>query len=212
MKPFITPEISASGQKVLRFQCKNIEAKNISSDMQNLSIVAYSMPIDHSFQAAWIFRLILSNGTSLEFSSACTAVMDWQEVGSLNIQLVNQAANKKSVTDAVLLRIEVTPFRIISLKKLTYEDKNFRTECGIAIYGQNEEEILITTGISPGSVSIAAPFSTDPFEPEFPVAQCYLELLDVSGINQDQDQDQSGSDSNSFKTHYITIKNIATRQ
>ncbi len=177
MKPFITLDISATGQKVLRLQCENIETENISKYVQDLSVVAYSMPTGHSFQAAWIFRLIFSNGASLEFSSACTMVVGWQEAGSLNIQLIDQEANEKLAIDAVLVRVEIPPFRVTSLVKLVYEDKNFRSECGIAIGGGNEEEIVVATGISPGSVSISVPFSTSPFEPEFSVSECSRELL-----------------------------------
>ena len=176
MKPFIIPDISANGQKVLRLQCENIEPENIQKYAQDLSVVAYSMPTGHSFQAAWIFRLIFSNGASLEFSSACTMVVGWQEAGSLNIQLISQAISEKPDIDAVLERVEVPPFRVTSLVKLVFEDNNFRSECGIAIGGENEE-IVITTGISPGSVSIAAPFSTSSFEPEFSVSECNREFL-----------------------------------
>lgn len=174
MKPFITPDISANGQKVLRLQCESIEPENIPKYAQDLSVVAYSMPTGHSFQAAWIFRLIFSNGSSLEFSSACTMVVGWQEVGSLNIQLINQA---KPDIDAVLVRFEVPPFRVTSLVKLVYEDNNFRSECGIAIGGENGDEIVVATGVSPGSVSIAAPFSTSAFDPEFSVSECSREFL-----------------------------------
>jgi hypothetical protein len=155
MKPFITPEISATEQKVLRFQCENITSENIPNYLQDLSVVAYAMPAGHSFQAAWIFRLIFSDDSSLEFSSACTMVVGWQEVGSLNVQLINPV---KMDADTVLVRVEVPPIRVMSLIKLLYENKNFRSECGIVIVGENEEEIVVATGISPGSVSIAAPF------------------------------------------------------
>ncbi|WP_353393388.1 hypothetical protein [Hydrogenophaga sp. 5NK40-0174] len=176
MKPFIIPDISTTGQKVFRLQCENIEPEKMPKYVQDLSVVAYSMPVGHSFQAAWIFRLIFSNGSSLEFSSACTMVDGWQEVGSLNIQLINQS---KSDIDSVLVRVEVPPFRVTTLVKLVYEDNSFRSECGIAVGGENEEEIVVATGVSPGSVSIAAPFSTSPFEPEFPVSECSRELLYV---------------------------------
>ena len=104
-------------------------------------------------------------------------VVGWQEVGSLNIQLIDQTSSEKHDNDAVLVRVEVPQFRVTSLAKLVYEDNGFRSECRVAICGGNEEEIVITTGISPGSVSIAAPFSTSPFEPEFSVSECKRELL-----------------------------------
>ena len=75
------------------------------------------------------------------------------------------------------MRVDVPPFRVTSLIKLVYEDNNFSSECGIAIGGANEEEIVVATGISPGSVSVSAPFSTSTFEPEFSVSECKREFL-----------------------------------
>lgn len=171
MKPFITPDISADGRKLLKLQCENIESEKIPKYPQDLSIIAYSMPEGHSLQAAWIFRLIFSNEHSLEFSSACTMVDSFQEAGSLNIKLISRAVSENPEIDAVLVRIDIPHFQIKSMVKLTYEGDNFCSECGIAFGCANGEEIVIATGISPGSVSIAAPFSTSAFETEFSISK-----------------------------------------
>jgi hypothetical protein len=175
MKPFITPEISAGGQKIFRFQCENIEPEDLSKYLVNSTVVGYSMPVEHSLRTAWIFRLILESGASLEFSSACTAVDGWKEVGSLNIELIDRTEEKPDV-DAVLVRVNVPPFHVTSLAKLIYEEKEFCSECGIAVGGE-DGEIVVATGTSPGSVSIAAPFSAIPIEPEFLLAECRREPL-----------------------------------
>lgn len=171
MKPFITPEISVTGQKVLRFQCENIEIKNIAQWFKNLSIVGYSMPVDHSLQAAWIFRLIFDTGVALEFSAACTAVDGWQEVGSLNIRCIDKDDDEMPELDVPMVKKELPPFRVTSVAKLTYQDEHFQSECGIRFSTENEEEILVITGNSPGSVSVTTPFSTSPLKSEFLVAE-----------------------------------------
>lgn len=177
MKSFITPDISANGQKIFRLQSENIDTKNILRHVQDLNIIAYLMPAEHSFQSAWIFRLIFNNGISLEFSSVCTMVNDWQEIGTLNIRLIDDTNSQESDIDQVLIKTEIPPFKVVSLIKLIYEDKEFCSDCGIVIIDQNEQEIVIATGISPGSVSILAPFSTSTFEPEFPVSECKRKSL-----------------------------------
>jgi hypothetical protein len=178
MKPYITPEISDAGHKLLRLQCENIEPKDIRRKTLNLSVVAYSMPPKHSFQAAWIFRLIFNNGNEIEFSSACTMVDSWQEAGSLNIQFMEKTMIEQSGEDSILLKVEIKPLLITSLIKLVYEGNEYESECGLIIVGETGQSITITTGVSPGSVSIKAPFSTSHFEPEFSLVNCRQISLD----------------------------------
>lgn len=177
MKPFITPDISATGQKVLRFQCEGIASKDIWKSRQGLSVVAYAMPLGQSLQAAWIFQLIFDDGSLLEFSSACTQVIGWQEVGSLNIQLIRHPSNEQSDKGSDLLKTDVPNFRLNSLAKLVYVDNDVSSECALVLCGVSGEEIVVSAGISPGSVSIAAPFSETSFEPQFSVSVCKRELL-----------------------------------
>jgi hypothetical protein len=65
----------------------------------------------------------------------------------------------------------LTDFRVESVERLVYEDADVYTECGIALKDSSLREIVIASGTAPGSVSIAAPFSTDGFQPEFAMEQ-----------------------------------------
>nr|GFD13683.1 hypothetical protein [Tanacetum cinerariifolium] len=56
-----------------------------------------------------------------------------------------------------------------------YED--VITECGIIFCGRGGSEIIISAGVSPGSVSVSAPFSLDSFEPQFSLASCRREAI-----------------------------------
>lgn len=177
MKPFITPELSAAGKKLLRYQCEGIEAADLWNTMQGRSVIAYSMPAGHSFQAAWLLRLILSGSASLEFSSACTEVVGWHEVGSLNVRLVRPGA--AGVTDAEIgMPVTSIPeVRLSAIQKIVYEDDDVITECGMALGGDGGVEVIVAAGVPPGSVSLAAPFTCQPFEPQFPLSACRREAL-----------------------------------
>jgi hypothetical protein len=44
MKPFITPEVSAQGKKLLKFQCEGISIRELRSMVLNKNIVCCSIP------------------------------------------------------------------------------------------------------------------------------------------------------------------------
>jgi hypothetical protein len=180
MKPFIAPDILPNGKEVLRYQCEDLELGRFLQTLRDLRVVAYSMPDGHSFQAAWIFRLIFNTGSALEFSSTSTMVGGWIGMGSLNMRFVQKEA--RCGGGAVMTRVEVPSFQITSLAKLVCESDAIRSECGIVFGGEGGQEIVVATGIPPGSVTIAAPFSSAPFEPEFAVPQCSREYWQTQAL------------------------------
>ncbi|MBU2284914.1 MAG: hypothetical protein KKC85_00590, partial [Gammaproteobacteria bacterium] len=68
-------------------------------------------------------------------------------------------------------------FRILTLSRLLYEDDDVISECALAFGGRDGEQIVIAAGIPPGSVSIAAPFSEEQFEPQFAMSTCRRESM-----------------------------------
>jgi hypothetical protein len=175
MKTFITPEVSVTGKKVLAFQCEGIDAGNLWSALDRQNVVAYAMPTGHSFQAAWLFRLILGNGGGLEFSSACTQVVDWQEVGSLNIRFIDNLSASTVDLELEMPTISIPAVHLQSIEKLVYEDADAVSECALVLHGEGGEEIVVAAGIAPGSVSVMAPFTQGAFDPQFAISTCKRE-------------------------------------
>ena len=177
MKPFITPDISPAGKKALAIQFEGISQGELWAKIGNYRIVACSMPKGQSFQTAWIFRLIFENECVLEFSSASTVVVDWQEVGSLNISLASHPTLEPTAENFEAVTINVPAIRVSRLDKLIYEDSDVISECGLVFGGDGGEEVVISAGIPPGSVSVSAPFSWGPFEPQFEIQACIRERV-----------------------------------
>ncbi|PHV09511.1 hypothetical protein [Chitinimonas sp. BJB300] len=165
MKPFITNS-KENGRPVLRLQCEGAKSENLKQLLEGLSITAYALPEGHSLASAWQLRFIFNNQLILEFSSVCTEVVGWQEVGSLNVKVIDdtdQFSNIFSIT-------EIKEFLVTSVEYLVYEDSDAYSECGLVLRSSLGEEVIIAAGVSPGSVSVQAPFSTLDFEPEFPTS------------------------------------------
>jgi len=176
MKPFITPKVTEAGKKLLQFQLEGGDLDSISRVMRGHRVTAYGMPDDHTFDAAWEFQLYFGDdNVFVEFSSACTQVVDWQEVGSLNIRVASCDEGSTASVGPDLSKHAISPFFVERLEKLVYEDDDVITECGLVMYGVGGAEIIIAAGISPGSVSVAASFATEPFEPQFSLGTCRRE-------------------------------------
>ncbi|WP_143062040.1 hypothetical protein [Faunimonas pinastri] len=180
MKPFITSELTLAGKQLFRFQLEGGDLESISGLTHSHRIAAYAMPPKHTFEAAWIFVLCFEDSnTFLELSSACTQIVDWEEIGSLNIRMdSNDAGESKSIA-SYLSKQEILPFSVRIIQKLIYEDDDVISECGLVLSGADGTEIVIAAGIPSGSVSVAAPFAEGSFEPEFPLVTYKREPLEL---------------------------------
>jgi len=138
------------------------------------NIVCCSIPEDHSFRETWSFRLGFEGGVLLEFSSASTEVVGWQEVGSLNVQKMDDS--KAGAIGRITTFAK--PFRVSELEKVVYEDDDVISECGMAFHGGvGEPELVVAAGISPGSVSVAGQCSDEGFAPQFAISTCRREKI-----------------------------------
>jgi hypothetical protein len=179
MKPYITPKLTESGKKLLQFQLEGIDLRGIWNTICRNQVTGFSMPNGHTFTSTWEFHLhFCEENIIIDFSSACTEVKEWQEVGSLNMRFVLAGTVDNIATTPNILKHAIPFFSVEGLQKLIYEDDDVISECGLVFLGPNGAEIVIAAGISPGSVSVAAPFSTEPFEPQFSLSTCRREIVD----------------------------------
>ena len=174
MKPFTTNS-TENVRVALLFQCGGVNREQLRKMIIGSCITAYSMPKNHSFESAWLFRLIFNNQYLVEFSSDCTEVTGWQEMGSLNLLAVLDVNLEQK--NEVFLVAETSNFAVENMECLVYRDADVYAECGLVFYSSLGEEIIIAAGVSPGSVSIQAPFSTQKFQPEFAVSDYHREIF-----------------------------------
>ncbi|WP_157655502.1 hypothetical protein [Burkholderia ubonensis] len=163
MKPFIT-DARRDGRYTLRFQLEGVKREWLRDMLVGARIVAYALPEGHSLECAWQCRFLLDGGGILEFSSACTVVAGWHEVGSLNIKKI---VGKDDSNRDIFHEIAVEKFFIASIDCLVYDDPDVYSECGIVFRDGSGHELIIAAGVSPGSVSVKAPFANELFAPEF---------------------------------------------
>jgi hypothetical protein len=174
MKPFITDAFK-DGKFVLGFQIEGLPDERLREPFDDACITAYGVPKSHSFQATWLFRLLLDTGWVVDFSSAATEVGNWKEVGSLNLSFKSDHDGNCDGTPWLIK--PVSDFKVETMERLIYEDGDVYAECGLILEDIHGREIIVAAGMAPGSVSIAAPFSTDVFQPEFEMNQYQRKLL-----------------------------------
>ena len=168
MRPFITPNKTSAGKTLFPYQLEGLALTDLEMLCQR-RLLAYELAGEQNFQQSWEFRLHFDGNISLEFSSACTEFQGWHEIGSLNILLWTRGNDTIDQSKWSCLEKALVVARI---DKLVFEDDEVISECGISIFFGHRASIVIAAGNSPGSVSVKSDFSDQPFEPQFPVANC----------------------------------------
>lgn len=178
MKPFITPEVTANGRMKFSYQCEGVACEALWRELAGQRLAAYAVPSGHTLQVAWGMSFIFESGLVLDFSSACTQAIGWQEVGSLNIQLIHPSVNGVSAVGADRNEVAIPVIELAYAEKLIYEDDDVVVECGLLLRGRGEQEVVVSAGIPPGSVSVHAPFSAGQlYEPQFSLSTCRRQRL-----------------------------------
>jgi len=170
MKPFITDAL-IDGRYILNYQIEGIEISELSRHLVGSNIIGYVLPNSQSLACAWELKLIFDNGISIDFSSACTNIGGWQEMGSLNI-FFSDYISDNNLDISVYQKSEVS-FFVKSMDKLVFESSDVFSESGIIFLNGNGEEIIIATGVSPGSISVKAPFCEANFNSELELEDCH---------------------------------------
>ncbi|TFF18253.1 hypothetical protein E3C22_22130 [Jiella endophytica] len=142
--------------------------QTLSSVLAGRHIAGFWMPFEQSFKMAWLFQLSLDNEMALEFWSDPVNAGGWEEVGVLCIRLVSNPQERAGTTFE-WVGAQIAPFIIAKVQVLVDERPDFQAECGLEFFNDKGEDLIVVAGISPGSVTISAPFDRQNFDPE-----CYL--------------------------------------
>ena len=163
MKPFVENAFH-DGRYVLPIRCEGFQRSQLNARMEGTCIIAYSLPRDHSLSEAWQCRIHFNSGTMFEFSSLCTGVGGWDEMGSLCIHEMENGTDK-----ALFQKTMVEPICIAKIECFIHDNTTVYCEAGMVFQDAHGKEVIIAAGVAPGSVSVSAPFSQEAFEPELSI-------------------------------------------
>ena len=170
MKPCITDSNNGPSKKIsLLCQVDGLQRAEFAGALIAHKVVSYGYPANQSLQEAWLFFLTLDSGWNAIFSSVFTEIGEWKEVGCLNVTFSSELPplNKTKWT---IIRFD--NFFVESVEWLVVNNDEIYVECGLVVKDALEREIVVATGVSPGSVSISLPLSSNSFRPEFATEQC----------------------------------------
>jgi hypothetical protein len=168
MKPFIIPKVTAAGKTLFGFQVEHFAQADLES-LHNKHVISFRLAGKQTFQQAWDFEINFSDNVSAEFSSACTQLNGWHEIGSLNVRLWRR--DEPSQYSAEVHQL-MNDFTVDKIEKIVFEDEEIISECGLCFRSADGLRIIVAAGNSPGSVSVSMPGFDEKFSPQFPVEDC----------------------------------------
>ncbi|WP_157499755.1 hypothetical protein [Lysobacter sp. Root983] len=166
MKPFTTIETLRNGKFKFLAQIEGVTRERIAQELAGESVVSYRVPNGQSLESVWFLQLFLRSGLVVEITASSTQVENWQEFGTININICEGA--KQSKLEGVMVGVE--SFEIEGVNLLLHEDEKYLIESGIVLRSSQAKEIMVAAGEYPGSLTVQAPFSGGGFEPQFPDA------------------------------------------
>ncbi len=173
MKPYITNTMIDRTHQ-LPYQIEGIDRSNLPTLLKSKKIKCYEIPSGQSLKACWKFRITLFNDDWLEFSSACTNIGNWKEIGSLNIRY----AKSGKVLPIDEYQKNECSFEIQNVEQLILRDQDVISEAGLILKGEHSE-FIIAAGVPPGSVSIKITDTDSEFEPEFNIEDYVRQIFRV---------------------------------
>jgi hypothetical protein len=121
-------------------------------------------------------QLFVSDGSIVVVRSVQSTLVvgEWEEIDTLQFRQVRMS--ERSL--AVLPLAEVW-LRIARIEKIIFETEDFSAECGISLLNQVGDEFVISAGAFAGSLALRAPFVDKDFEPQYDLADCRREELNI---------------------------------
>lgn len=140
MKPYITNAL-VDGKYFLYCQVEGIDRIDIEGNLRNANIIAYAIPQSQTLKCTWELRLYFDNNSIVDFSSACTNVGGWQEIGSLNMRFFNTLECKVDSNPDIYIKSMIEGFNVVSMYRLAYEEENVFAECGLILLIQKGKKL-----------------------------------------------------------------------
>jgi hypothetical protein len=120
----------------------------------------------------WGTVFVFDGGWCLSIAARMESLGGWKEIGSLVVRYCHSDALGAGCIEPFHLKHEVPKAEIIRAEGLSLLEDRGECQCGLVLIGHSFE-IIIAPGISPGSISISAPFADADFEPEYQ-RECYV--------------------------------------
>lgn len=132
--------------------------------MYTNKILSYEIPKTQSLKCCWLFRLNLINGERLTFSSKCTNVGGWNEIGSLNIAFDRPV---EEYDRSIFNRESIEKHETKEVSLLTYSEENVYAETGVVLVNEVGGELIILCSPASGAVTVNIPGLKSELKPEF---------------------------------------------
>ncbi|WP_295921363.1 hypothetical protein [uncultured Xanthomonas sp.] len=174
MNPYTTTKESSDGRILLPLQCDGVQYEKIKDLLTGEKLQSINFPNGQELSLTWFVRLNFASGVVAEITSSSTLAFENEELGSINFGIVSSGKLQADLED-----FEVKDFTVANVQILSFSIRNFTVDAGLVITSGKDEKMFLAAGEFPGSISVAAPFISGSFAPQFPIGDYELRCFMV---------------------------------
>lgn len=156
-----------AGRRDARFRLRGLDRGDLLA-LKGRRLLRCLAPATHSLAASWLFCLELEGGLVLQLCTDPVGTRGWEEVGCLIIDSTDMNTVLSKLDARPIQEWPLDAYVIAECEALVYEDQEWRIESGIELRSTDGRRLVFTSGVPPGSVSVALESLSPPFEPEMP--------------------------------------------
>ncbi|WPO98295.1 hypothetical protein SFA35_16785 [Pseudomonas sp. HR96] len=158
-----------NGHTYLNMQVEGAAPHEISNRLINKSVECLHIHKRDDLSSCWRVLIEFGSGEMLEVSASETEVVDWNEIGTINLAF---RPGGVPVDAAIYKRLAVDPFVVNEVELLTCTEDLVFSECGILLKGLAGEIFIVAIGEMPFQLSVSLHSSNNLFLPRYPVESC----------------------------------------
>ncbi|WP_314101476.1 hypothetical protein [uncultured Stenotrophomonas sp.] len=171
MKPYSTIEIAKDGTRYLPMQIRGAQPGGLAALLKGRRLLACKVPERQKGRLVWQVTLSFTSDLTLELTSSSTAAQDWDEFGTINVDVLTGVV-PTSVNDLIDLELP-EGLEVVRIEVIRWQGDGLTVDSGIRLHFSGGQAFSVVAFDLPGQLLLTMPGEAPPPSWQFPVQEYF---------------------------------------
>lgn len=179
MKPHTTIELLADGTRYLPIQWEGAKPVEVAKLLRARKLLACRIPATQTAELTWQVLLKFDADLSIELTSSSTLVKEWDEFGTINVDILSSAMTE-STNDWVDLELSEA-LDVICVEVVRWKSAGLLVDSGIRLHFSAGRILSVVAVDVPGALLLTLPGDIAPCSWQFPEDEYVFVAIEEAG-------------------------------